>query len=160
MAPGEAVPLIAWLELGEQGRPPPLRLHDRPRREVGSEIPGMMLVLQQRDVLQKQTQKSSLGWWQLSSKQQTPATQNKPYRYSSFEALGCWTTQLSAFCPPKGFPLSPSPTTCWDGSSAPGPTCLQPCTGAARRLAAGMGPQQAGPSHQARTWGFLAAKQS
>lgn len=65
---GESVPFIAWLELGEQGWPPPLRLHDRPRREVGSKIPGMMLVLQQRDVLQKQTHKSLLGWWQFSSK--------------------------------------------------------------------------------------------
>lgn len=54
------VPFIARLELGEQGRPPPLRLHDRPRRQVGSKIPGMMLVLQQCHVLQEQTQLVSL----------------------------------------------------------------------------------------------------
>lgn len=110
----EPVPFIARLELGEQGRPPPLRLHDRARREVGSEIPGMMLVLQQRHVLQKQTQTSSSGQRELSSEHRT--TQKTPLRYPSFEAP---RHKAQRFALPKWFPVIPSPTLHWNGNSAP-----------------------------------------
>lgn len=109
----EPVPFIARLELGEQGRPPPLRLHDRPRREVGSKIPGMMLVLQQRHVLQEQTHGSSSGCWELTSKHRT--TQKTPCRYSFFEALG---REAQCFALPRRFPVSPSSILHWNGSSA------------------------------------------
>lgn len=47
-----ASPFTSGLKLGQQGGPPPLRLDDGARRQVRGVVPGVVLVLQQADVLQ------------------------------------------------------------------------------------------------------------
>lgn len=49
-------PFIPGLELGQQGGSPPLRLDDGARRQVGGIVAGVVLVLQEPDVLQEGTE--------------------------------------------------------------------------------------------------------
>lgn len=55
---GLSSPFIPRLEFGQQGGPPPLGLEDGARRQVGGVVTGVVLVLEQPDVLQQEDRRS------------------------------------------------------------------------------------------------------
>lgn len=115
-------PFVPGLELGQQRWPPPLGLDDGARRQVGGVVTGVVLVLEQPHVLQREdrgterripTRPSGPAWRRAFL---GPAAKEKGHLRPTRALGGCCDSARS----PDRQPTEPA---CWQGAEEEGTAC-------------------------------------